>query len=726
MHRLALVCLLLTVVCASLTAQQPDSARRDTTHVVTLTPIEVVGTIQPWAGPQVNSGVPARITILSGAQVDAYEPHILSDVMAQQTGVTLYDDLGADKKLGISTRGFLASPVVGTPQGVSVFLDGVRQNEPDAAEVNFDLLPMQYISRVELISGTASIQGPNSLGGAINLVTVHGSGPAHGEIELDGGSWNTFGGNASISGGTPSGLSYFVGGGADRADGWRQVTGAHDYNGFFNVGKFTADWGLNFQGFGGESRAETAGSLPASIFDQRPDSNLSSGDYEDLDLFQGALSGYKVAGTGRLSFRTYYRYSKGERFNANQASDPDDLNRSRNNTFGWGVDYRYGHTLGTAVLGLRIGTDGTVNRTSLQLYADSAKFGGGLDQTTYIKSPLWDASGFITADLTLGRVTISGGARYDYTRVPYHDLLDPANDTTSSFSHVSPRGGLTVDAGGGLSVYASVGNAFRAPALIEAACADPNIPCSLPYNLGADPPIKPVTTTTYEAGATLSRDRVVATATVYRSDVRNDIWLLGTTNPATGSTINGYFANLAKTRREGVELGISAGFGKGHSVYVSYAYNHSTFQSTAQLSTPIDTLGEETVVPGDVIPLIPAHTVKFGADFQLPDNFELRGDGRYIGEQYLRGDEANTDRQLPSYFIADARVAWGHGPWEVIGLVTNVFNKHYAIFGTYNVNEGDPSNPIERFLTPGAERAFRLVVRRTFGGAGTQGQGDSD
>ena len=166
-----------------LAAQQPDSTRRDTALVM-LPPIEVVGSIRPFAGPTVGSNIPARITILSGTAVDAYRPRVLTEVMQQQAGFSIYDDLGSPWKLNRSSRGFYASPVVGVPQGISVFLDGVRMNEVDASQVNFDLLPMEHIKRIELLSGNGSLQGRNSLGGAVNLVTSRGEGPLGGSIEL--------------------------------------------------------------------------------------------------------------------------------------------------------------------------------------------------------------------------------------------------------------------------------------------------------------------------------------------------------------------------------------------------------------------------------------------------------------------------------------------------------------------------------------------------------------
>jgi outer membrane receptor protein involved in Fe transport len=702
-------------VTAPLAAQTPDSTVRDS--VRTLAPIEVVGSIQPSAGPTVGSGVPARVTIIGEEEADAYEPRILSDVLSQQPGISLYDDLGSPYKLNVSTRGFYASPVVGLPQGVSVFLDGVRQNEPDAAQVNFDLLPMQYVRRIELLQGTASLTGRNTLGGAINLVTARGRGPIGGELEVQGGSFDTFNGNGSVSGVSRGGIDYYLGGGYNRENGWRQGTNAHQYNGFLNVGRLTDTWGISVQGFGAKSYAEPAGSLPESVFDVKPDSNLTTGDFDDLGLLQLAVTGYRQLGTGRGSFRLYGRRSTAERFAVNQGGDPDALGESRNKTLGWGLDYRWARLLGSAVLGVRAGTDGSVNDSRIELFEDNRKFGGDVDRTTLVESGSWDAAGFATADLTVGRVTLSAGARLDYIRIPFNNRLDPTADTVSEYTRVNPKGGVSVDLGRGFSVYGSVGQNFRAPALIELACADPERPCVLPFALGDDPPLDPIIATTYEVGGTWAGGPALVTASAYRSDVKNDVFLFPNENEVTGSTIEGFFDNLDKTRREGVEVGVHVGFGRGHAAYANYAWTRATFQSIAEIfSIREEAGGENEVEPGDRLPLVPDHQVKFGASFRLPAGFKLGADARYVGQQWLRGDEANQTEPLDGWFAADARVTWEAGNWEVTGLVTNVFDERYANFGTFNINQGNPAGPtLERFLTPGQARAFRLVIRRSFG-----------
>jgi outer membrane cobalamin receptor len=166
-----LVAAVLLPFASTLVAQQRDSTRSDTT-AHELPPIEVVGSIQPAAGPTIGSGVPARVTRLSAEDVDAYEPRVLSDAIKTVAGFSTYDDLGSPYKLNISSRGFYSSPVVGLPQGIAIFLDGVRMNEPEASQVNFDLLPMDHISRIEVLSGNGSLLGRNALGGAVNLVTT--------------------------------------------------------------------------------------------------------------------------------------------------------------------------------------------------------------------------------------------------------------------------------------------------------------------------------------------------------------------------------------------------------------------------------------------------------------------------------------------------------------------------------------------------------------------------
>ncbi len=733
----------------SLLAQQPDTTGADTTRTDTtraaheLPPIEVVGSIAPAAGPTIGSGVPARVTTLDEAQVDAYEPRVLSDALNSVAGFSSYDDLGSSYKLNISSRGFYSSPVVGLPQGIAVFLDGVRMNEPEASQVNFDLLPMDHIQRIEILSGNGSLLGRNALGGAINLVTARGRGPTAGTIELSGGSFGAARGEGHVSGVARGGYDWYVGGNYNREDGWRQDTGEEGYQGFVNLGKLGETGGIRFQGFYSRDRAEPAGSLPQSIFTDHADSNLTTGDYENLWAYQGSLQAYKQFGLGRASATVYFRRHRAERFNANQEDDPDAFGISYNKTFGYTADYRWTTVFNArTALSLRGGVDGEVTRVRIDIFADSTKFGGARSLSTQARSPLWDVAPFAAADLTLGKVTLSAGARYDYVRIPFENLLDPAGDTTGTYKRFNPRIGASVEVTPGGSVFASWGQAFRSPAVIENACADPEAPCPLPFALGDDPPLEPVKASTIEAGFRFARDRVALSGSAYYTSVKNDIFLtpFGEEAP-TGSTIDGFFVNLAKTRRVGVEASTSYTSPAGHSVYLNYAYTRATFQSAADIFSIRSAGGDDgagepvenpfptgnDVTPGDRFPQVPDHQVKLGGLARIGRYVSVGADGRYIGRQFLRGDEANVTAPLDGYFVADAHVGVEVGRWEINGIVTNLFQNRSATFGTFNINQGNPGGPtVERFLTPISRRAFRLVVRTTIGGSSPTAGGVGD
>jgi iron complex outermembrane recepter protein len=694
-----------------------DSSRTDSTRVTSLKTIEVTGSIAPTAGPVIGSGIPARISTVSGQAIEAWEPRLLPDALGSQAGISLYDDLGSPFKLNLSTRGFNVGPVVGLPPGVSVFLDGVRQNEPDAAEVNFDLLPMEHVQRVELLSGSGSLLGPNSLGGAINLITRRGSGPLQAEAELSGGSYGSYSGEASVGGVSAGGMDYYVAGGYQNEDGWRQATGAENLNGFLNLGRRGPNRGISLQAFGADSRAETAGSLPESIFDVDPSGNFTIGDFEDLNQLQASLTGYTALGSSRGSFTAYVRRSHAERFNVNQAPDNNVRSFTNNRTLGGNLDWRWTKPRENGSFSFRLGADGGANQVHIQLQEETPAIPATANLTTDVHSPSYDVAGYALADLRLDQVTFSGGLRYDYIHIPFNNALDPTSDTTNTFTRLSPRGGVSWEIATGASAYMSVGQSFRAPAILELACADETAACPLPFALGDDPPLEPVVGTTFELGGQMVRGPAIINASVYRTNVRDDISFIQSEN----AVFEGFFANIGGTRREGVELSLQVIPSERLSLYANYAYTHATFRDPAEIfSIRADSgfagaplAGSNDVAIGDRLPLVPDHQIKFGGLYTLANGLQFGADGRYIGKQWLRGDEANETQPLKGYFVGNLRLGFSRARWEISTVVSNVLNSHQPIFGTFNENR--QTGVLERFLTPLNARSIKLIVRRSFG-----------
>jgi iron complex outermembrane receptor protein len=124
--------------------------------------------------------------------------------------------------------------------------------------------------------------------------------------------------------------------------------------------------------------------------------------------------------------------------------------------------------------------------------------------------------------------------------------------------------------------------------------------------------------------------------------------------------------------------------------------------------------GENNVQPGDWLPLVPDHQVKAGGLLSLPVGLQFGADVRYIGAQWLRGDEANETSRLKGYAVANLRAGFRRANWELSVIVANAFNHQGAVFGTFNENR--QTGALERFLTPMNARTLKVVLRRGFGG----------
>jgi outer membrane receptor protein involved in Fe transport len=625
--------------------------------------------------------------------------------MSARGGFSVYDDLGSAFKRTMVTRGFASSPVVGLPQGVSVFIDGIPVNEPDAGQVNFDLIPAAMIDRIELLGGTASLLGPNSLGGAVNLITQRAH-VATGDIELSVGSNDRVGFSAS-SGGASGSFTYLAGAEHDREDGWRDLTAGRQTSLFVRLGHWHERRGFSLLAFGARSRAETAGSLPRSVYASRPDSNLSAGDFEDLEQLHMALSAYSGTARGRVSASLWARAHDAERFNVNQADDPDVRGFSRNRTVGASGDWTISKSVGAGVLGVRAGWSFALNDVGIRIFGE--RIDPGL--TTDVKSPIRKIEAHVSTDFRAGPLTLAAGARFDRIRVPFGNRLRPDRDTVSLYRQLSPRAGITIATRRDTEIYASVGRSFRAPAVIELACADPEEPCPLPFALGDDPPLDPVVATTIEAGLRSSRGILSADAAIYRTSVRDDIFLFPyrDENEPEGSTIDGFFANIPRTRREGVELGARLESPRAR-LHATYTFTRATFETAGlEIFSIRESESGNEIEAGDRLPLVPDHTLAMGGTVSLPGGFTAGADVIAVGERVLRGDEANEESPLPGFVRTDVSVGYERGRWHTRLIATNVFDREYPVFGTFNINQG-AGRVVERFLTPAEPRALLVTI----------------
>ena len=692
-------------------AQQPDSTPKDTT---TLAPVVVTGVRLPTVR-ELGRGLAGRTASLDARDLDARGVRSLADALEQLPGVTTSDELGATAQMDVSLRGFQVSPVIGVPQGVTVYVDGVRANEPDAHEVNFDLLPLEDVERVEVVYGPSVLLGRNALGASVNLVTRRGASPAARELEASAGSWGRY--ELKARAGARHGVwDYYVGARYEREGGWREDTRSRIGTLFAKLGLLNGSWDATLSYSGADNRIFQAGSLPESVAAANPRRNFTGGDYFAPRAHLVILNAQRLVGRTQLAINAFGRSLSSEQFNANFVGE-DSRQRNATRIGGGAVQLSGKLPLGARALRWLAGADADYEHVAVRIFAVPG--GGSPDSLTEsVRTNQVNAGAFAGLNMeVVPRLTVTAAARYDWIRVPFEDLLDATQSGLHIFRRLSPRAGLTWSGGGWHEVFGSVSRGFRAPAIVELACADPQAACPLPFALGPDPALKPVVATTYELGwhVRAPQGRVDASADVYRTDVRDDIFFIAST--VTG----GYFQNIGATRRTGLELAFQWRGAAGVRAYANYGYTRATFETTATLATTRDTAGE-TVTPGDELPLVPRHRVNAGLAIPIrrPQTTETRValmaglDARYVGRQWLRGDEDNVTRQLSDYVVADLSVTLTWRDFELRGAVGNLFDRSVFTFGTFAENATVPGSPVQRWLTPGLPRHVQVSVSGDF------------
>ncbi|WDF71893.1 TonB-dependent receptor [Novosphingobium sp. KACC 22771] len=161
----------------------------------------------------------------------------VSDALARQApGVVINEVQGNPLQADLSFRGYTASPLLGTPQGIAVYVDGVRANQPFGEVVSWDLLPQTAVDQVELVEGAAPQFGRNALGGALSIRTKDGRSAPGVAASVSGGSYGRLRGSIEAGGKAANGLHWYGALEGFQEDGWRYASASKAWKGFAKAG----------------------------------------------------------------------------------------------------------------------------------------------------------------------------------------------------------------------------------------------------------------------------------------------------------------------------------------------------------------------------------------------------------------------------------------------------------------------------------------------------------
>lgn len=713
--------------------------------------IEVVGTTPlPSIGTPINQ-VPSNVQTGSAKDISQQESLDLSEFLDNNLGsVNTANSVANPYQADVSFRGFTASPLLGTPQGLSVYLDGVRVNEAFGDVVNWDLIPANAISNINLIPGSNPLFGLNTLGGALAVHTKSGSDFPGVKVTAYGGSWARRAFEFEAGGvDKEKNLDYFVAGNIFKENGWRDHSQSDVKQIFGKVGWQNDTSDLDLSVALADTALEGTQAVPLSMYN-KPAKAYTYPDSIGNQLAMIALKGSHFLTDDKLvASNVYYRKNRTNGFNSNAKdlgpgdssnistlTDQDGFGGAlqlsllgdlvgHKNQFTVGASVDYGRTDFTSdsrdatVVGRETVTDDpTAAPTAFVRLKTRNDYYGLYATDTFSYTDKLHLT--LSGRYNVAKIKLSGTS-HDDTLVPTDS--DLRGDHT--YTRFNPAIGLNYNPSKTLGFYGGYNEGMRAATPVELSCADENRPCSLPNAFAADPHLNKVVAKTFEGGV---RGKLAENLSwnmgLYNTENTDDIQFI-----ASNSTGFGYFKNVGDTRRRGIEMGLNGKFDR-LSLAANYGFVDATYQSDFVVGSPAnssaDVNGQIQVTKGNKIPGIARQTLKFRAAYDITPAWNVGTNLVFSAGQYARGDENNQDvnGKVPGYGVMHLDTHFSiNDYWKLFAKVNNVFDNKYATFGVlggniYNLDGvGDPVN--EQFRSPAAPRAAWVGLTYEFGRAKT-------
>jgi outer membrane receptor protein involved in Fe transport len=742
------------------------------------TPVVYPTTPIPGSGIDINK-VPASVNIVDANQIDRIRSLNIADALRQYVpGIVVNEVTGNPFQPDVQFRGFVASPVAGTPQGLAVYQNGVRINEAFGDTVNWDLIPTAAIKSVTVVTNNPAF-GLNALGGAIDLRMKDGFNYHGAEIDTMGGSFGRIQSSAQWG----KEVDKFAVYGALEGlhdDGFRNFSTSNVRRFYGDVGtkndtsEFHLNMGAADNNFGGPATVPVEllqryygatyttpqttsnrvgyvnltgkvevtpawtldGSAHVRIFDQKILDGNPTGTrpcaadptllcFGDDSTPANGLNGAQLANPfdpgavlGERDRTTTYSTTTGVSL---QATNSDQVFGHDNKfVLGGSLDTSVTRFSASAELGT-IGPNFVVSGSGIFLgqSGNPVSIGPVALRATNQYTGLYALDTF---DVT-NAFSITGGGRFNTARIVLEDQIGSALNGNETFNRFNPIIGGTYKIIPGLTAYAGYSEANRAPTPLELGCADPARPCIIAAFLVSDPPLKQVVSRTVEAGLRGSKELNIGTLGwklgVFRADNTDDILAI----PSPVLQGFGYFQNVGSTRRQGIESEVTLR-SSTFQLYASYALVDARFLDALQIgsNSPFAVDGNVQISPGNRIPAIPRNRIKAGIEYSITDAFKIGGDAIFVGSQYFVGDESNQAQRLPSYAVFNLHAFYQiNKTFQLYARADNVFDNRYATYGRFfdtaavpNFANGGAPFTDPRSVSPARPRAFYAGLKATF------------
>ena len=260
--------------------------------------------------------IPYNVQSASSDDLDRSQSLDLADFLKHNLGsVTINDAQNNALQPDIQYRGYTSSPLLGLAQGMAVYQNGVRINEPLGDTVNWDLLPESAIYSIDLISGANPLFGLNTLGGALSVEMKDGFNSEGHNAEVYGGSFERIVTTVE-SGGNNGSVGYYANVHYFDEQGWRDESASDAINFYGGLSWRGAMTSLNLNAQHGDSYLVGNGAIPEELLAVDRDAIFTAPDITENNMIMVSLDGnHDFTDNIKIDFNLFYRENDTDSFN---------------------------------------------------------------------------------------------------------------------------------------------------------------------------------------------------------------------------------------------------------------------------------------------------------------------------------------------------------------------------------------------------------------------------
>ncbi len=604
-------------------AESPSST--DGQDVQQMNEYLVSDTQLPSVGKSIFS-VPSKVTLITAEDIRKSGAKTVQEAIQSATGIVFYNQIGNNFQQNIGLRGFSADPV----SAISVFVDGMRMNEPGFNTINWDLIPYETIEKIEILPGPTALFGKNALAGVVKITTKKGTKKRQVTADTLFGSFQRERYTINTSGLIGENVDYYFNFSRETENGFRDETNAKISRFFGKIGLHpTRNTDVDFSYTYVKDRLLQAGTLTLAQAFANRNQNTSPGDFVDsennvvrVNASQKLPFGFAASGNA------FYRKLSRQGFvNSGGGFTVNSLGKTE--VRGGALQLTHEGNIFQKRNVLVVGGELTRNNFATRGVAF------GTPNNTATEE---DIVGFYIQDTfdVFSNVILTGGFRYDHDQISFMDKLTPSINQSRRFNRITSRAGITYIVQPGASVYFSFSEGFRVPT-----------PQEMFATIGtSNPSLKPVRSQNIEVGAKANLGNfATVTLALYQTISRDEIFFTCTVCVFSAGGFDGMNRNINKARRRGFEVTFKGWIGKYFDGLVNYTFTESQFRSVFNIST------SEVIDVGDSLPLVPKNRLSVTGNLHPTPNWTLSLSGLYVSTQFVLNDAGNNQPRLPGYFV---------------------------------------------------------------------------